>query len=105
MLTADYVFWPAVVLIVLSSLYYGPRIKADRVAMQWGFDGKPTWHAPKLMALWGMVVFAVALRLLIWAAMTFIPDRVHGPEIGLLVISIVLPAVHLWTLRAAARAS
>ena len=46
----------------------------------------------------------LALRLFIWAAMTYAPDKVHGPEIGLLAISVILPTVHLWTLRAAVRA-
>jgi hypothetical protein len=36
--------------------------------------------------------------------MTYAPDKVHGPEIGLLAISVILPTVHLWTLRAAVRA-
>ena len=105
MLGADYVFWPAVALLVGINLYYGPRIKTPRMAMQWGLDGKPTWYAPKAIGLWGMVVLALGVRLLIWAAMTYTPDKVHGPEIGLLLFSVVVTAVHLWVLRAAVRAS
>jgi len=55
------------------------------------------------VALWGAVACALAVRLLIWAAMTTIPDKVHGAEIGLLIASIVMVAAHLWTLRAAIR--
>ena len=55
--------------------------------MQWALDGKPTWYASKAMALWGIVAFALAVRLLIWAAMTYVPDKVNGPEIGLLLFS------------------
>jgi hypothetical protein len=58
MLAADYLFWLAVASIVAANLYYGPRIKGDRVARQWGWDGKPTWYAPKATALWGMVAFS-----------------------------------------------
>ena len=104
MLSADYVFWPAVALVVMASLYYGPRITSERMAMQWGLDGKPTWHAPKAVGLWAMVVFALAVRLFIWAAMTYAPDRVRGPEIAVLLLSFIMVAVHLFMLRAAMRA-
>ena len=104
MLAADYVFWPAVLLMLAANLYYGPRIKSGRIAMQWGLDGKPTWYAPKPIALWGALASALAVRLLIWAAMTYMPDIVHGPEIGLLLFSVTVAAAHLWVLLAAARA-
>lgn len=103
MLTADYVFWPALIFIIACNLYYGPRIASDRIAMQWELDGKPTWFAPKSVALWGMVAFVLAVRLLTWAAMTYVPDHVNGPETGLLLFSIIVAAVQLWVLRAAAR--
>jgi hypothetical protein len=47
----------------------------------------------------------LAVRLLIWAAMTYVPDKVNGPEIGLLLFSIIVAAVHLWMVRSAARAN
>jgi hypothetical protein len=103
MLVADYAFWAAVIFIVACNLYYGPRIASDRIAMQWGLDGKPTWFAPKGVALWGMVAFVLAVRLLIWTAMTYVPDKVNGPEVGLLLFSIIAAVVHLWVLRAAAK--
>ena len=105
MLIADYVFWAAIVFIVGANLYYGPYIKTDRVPMQWGLNGKPTWYAPKMVALWGSVAFALAVRLLIWAAMTYAADKVHGAEVGLLLFSIIVVAVHLLILRAAVRAT
>jgi hypothetical protein len=55
LLPADYIFGAAVALVVGCNLYFGPRIKRERVAMQWRSDGKPTWYAPKWVALWGMV--------------------------------------------------
>ena len=105
MLTADYIFWPAVAFIVGCNLYYAPRIASDRIAMQWGFDGKPTWYAPKAVGLWWIVAFALAVRLLIWAASTYVPEKVHGAEIGLLIGSVILVVSHLITLRAALRAN
>ena len=105
MLAADYVFWAAVAFIVWCNLYYAPRITSDRIAMQWGLDGKPTWFAPKAIALWGMVAFALSVRLIIWAATTYVPDKVNGPEIGLLMFSVIAAVAHFWLLHSGARAN
>ena len=105
MLAADYVFWTAIAFIVACNLYYAPRITSGRIAMQWGLGGKPTWFAPKAIALWGMVAFALAVRLLIWAAMTYAPEQVNGTEIGLLMFSVIAAGVHFWLLHKAARAN
>ncbi|MDE5452328.1 hypothetical protein GWE18_05470 [Bradyrhizobium sp. CSA112] len=75
------------------------------MAMQWGLDGEPTWGAPKAVGLWGMVAFALAVRLLIWVASTYAPEKVHGAEIGLLLFSVIVAAVHVLTLRRAAQAN
>jgi hypothetical protein len=105
MLAADYVFWFAVALMAGISVYYGRRITDARVAIQWGLDGKPTSYAPKAIVLWGPLAFALAIRLMIWAAMTYTPEKVHGPDIGLLLFSIIAAASHFWVLRSAARSS
>jgi hypothetical protein len=103
MLAADYVFRLAIAFIAGANLLYGPRIRSDHVAMQWGFDGKPAWYAPKAIALWGMLACTLAVRLLIWAVMAYAPDRVHGAEIGLLLFSVIVAVAHLWMLRTAVR--
>jgi hypothetical protein len=54
MLSADYVLIAAVLLMVCANLYYGPRVARDRIAMQWGFDGNPTWYAPKRLYISGV---------------------------------------------------
>jgi hypothetical protein len=74
MMIADYAFWFAVAFMAGCNLYFGPRIKSRRIAMQWGTDGEPTWYARKALGLWGMVAFALAVRLLIWAASTYTPE-------------------------------
>ena len=105
MLAADFVFCAAVLIMIACNLYFGRRIKGERIPMQWGFDGRPTWSAPKQTALWGMVVFLLALRLLIWAASTYDPARVHGVEIGIIGSSVIIVATHLYTLMAAKKAN
>lgn len=73
--------------------------------MQWGFDGRPTWSAPKEIGLWIMVLIALFTRFLIWAAMTYLPQMVHGAELGLLLASIIFAVSHVFILMAAVRAN
>jgi hypothetical protein len=43
--------------------------------------------------------------LLIWACMTFVPEKVHGAATGLLGASIIIAACHLYTLLMATRSN
>jgi hypothetical protein len=70
-----------------------------------GFDGKPTWSAPKAAGLCFAVVVALFTRLLIWAAMTYFPQTVHDAEFGLLLASVIFVVSHLIVLVAAVRAN
>ncbi len=105
MSSADLIFWPVVALLAACNLYFAPRIRSDRIAMQWGFDGRPTWYAPKAVGLWGMVAFALAVRLLIWGLSTYAPTKVHGAEVGLLLFSVIFGASYVLMLRKAMQAS
>lgn len=105
MLNADFVFWPSVVFMAACNLHFGPRIESDGIAMQWGLDGRPTWYSSKAVGLWGMVGFALAVRLFIWVASTYAPAKVHGAEAGLLMASVVIVASHAFILREAIRGS
>lgn len=102
MLTADAAFIAALAVMIGANLYFAPKV-GERVAMQWGLDGNPTWYAPKHAAMWGMVALAIGVRLLIYLTMTFTPRMAHGPEIGLLLASIVIAASHIGILAVAAR--
>ena len=104
MLTADYLFIAALAFVAACSIVYAPRIRANRVAMQWDLDGDPTWHAPKWLALSGTALLMLLVRLIIWAGMTYTPALVHGPEIGLALCSIIAAAVHWFVLSRAAKA-
>jgi hypothetical protein len=105
LLRADYVFGAAVALVVGCNLYFGPRIKRERVAMQWGTNGKPTWSAPRWVALWWMVPFMLATRLMIRLASTYAPQSVHGAELGIVVFSVIATASHIFVLKMAEKAS
>ena len=103
MLTADYLFLAALAFVVACSLYFAPRIRSDRIAMQWGFDGKPTWHAPKRLAIWAVPASMLAVRLFIWAAMTWAPARVQWPELAIVLLAFIAAATHVFILMRAAR--
>lgn len=60
MFAADLAFVIALAVVIGCNLYFAPRFGV-RIAMQWGTDGKPTWHAPKAVALWGMVAFMIVV--------------------------------------------
>jgi hypothetical protein len=102
---ADYVFSAAVAVVVGCNLYFGPRITRERVAMQWRSDGTPTWHAPKWVALWAMVLFMLAVRLTIWLASTYAPQSVHGADLGIVLFSVIVAAAHVLVLRMARKAN
>lgn len=105
MLAADLVFLIAVGFVIACNLYFEPRIKSDRIGMQWGLDGKPTWSAPKRWALWGMVAFMLIVRAFIWASMTYSPEKVHSPELGLALFSIIAALSHVFLISKAAKAT
>ena len=104
MLAADIVFFAALAFVIGINLVYGPRITADRVAMQWGTDGRPTWTAPKPIALWWMVGFMLAVRAFIWAAATYFPEKTHGVEIAIVLFSLIAAAAHAFVVVKAMRA-
>jgi hypothetical protein len=99
----DLAFVIALAVMAGFNLYFAQRIKGDRIAMQWNFGGKPTWHASKFAGMWGPIAFAVIVRLVIWAAQTYTPDKVHGVDIGLVLFSVIIATVHAVTLKVASR--
>jgi hypothetical protein len=103
MLKADIAFAAALIAMIACNVYFAPRTKSNRIAMQWSLGGKPTWYAPRLAGMWGPLAFAVVIRLVIWAAQTWTPDKVHGAEIGLTLASAVIVVTHFVTLKIAAR--
>jgi hypothetical protein len=98
MYQADYVFAAALVFVIGCNSYFGPRLSADRIAMQWDTNGRANWHAPKWAALWGTAAFMIAVRLLIGLTATYAPESVHGVQIGIVLISLTSAVTHVFTL-------
>jgi hypothetical protein len=105
LLSADYVFVAAIMIVIGCNFYFGPLIKQERVAMQWGSDGKPTWHARRWVALWWMIPFMIAARSIIWLASTYAPQSVHGAELGIVLFSVIAVASHIFVLKTAEKAN
>lgn len=104
MLNADLIFWPVLLLLAACNLYFGPLIRTELIAMQWGFDGKPTRYASKAVGLWSPVALALGLRLLIWVLSTNAPSRVHGAETGVLLLSVIIAVSQAVVIRKAMQA-
>ncbi len=99
--SADTVFWFAIMFMWVCNFLLGRRISGDQIAMQWDSTGTPTWHAPKELALLVFVVFAFAVRFMIYRPTNLLsPDGVdRGTEIILDIAMVfstaVIVGVHL----------
>lgn len=71
--------------------------------MQWGFDGRPTWYAPRLGELWWAFGIAVAGRTVIFLLATYTPEKTNGVPYGIIIFSITIAAVHIAHLSAVTR--
>jgi hypothetical protein len=99
----DIIFVCALAAMAGISAHYSARIKTERMPMQWGTDGIPTWYASRLVGMWFALVFVLACRLLIAGLQHYWPDRVQGADIAVPFLAIVGLATHFIHLRAAAR--
>ena len=67
------------------------------------------WHADMVRSqvggLWGMVLFMLAVRLIIWLASTYAPQSVHGAELGIVLFSVIVTAAHIFVLKMAQKAN
>lgn len=99
----DAAFVLALGVMTAASLYFGGRIRVVRLPMQWGLHGQPTWFAPRRVALWGPLAFALLVRLIIFAAVQYAPDKVHGATLGLVLFSVIVAGSHFFHLAAIVR--
>jgi hypothetical protein len=100
---SDIVFGIALAVMAGVSIYFAGRVTAPRLPMQWGFDRKPTWFAPRLVALWFSVGLAVLVRLFILVLETHAPEKLNKASLGLILFSVIIATAHVIHMRAAAR--
>jgi uncharacterized membrane protein len=94
------VFAAALAAIGVLSLCFARRISADRIPMQWGFDGKPTWYAPRAVGLWWSFCFALVVGGVIAFIMLTRDGNVHQNSYVLMIFSFAAVVVQAWHLRA-----
>jgi len=87
-----------VTLIALAgiSVFYGGKVDASKVPMQWDFDGVPTWFADKQISLW----FPVVIFLFVGTTLIYKARRSSSPSWSdygvLLICCILMVGVHYW---------
>ena len=89
---AIYGFCAVVGAMTFAASYFGKRIAAQRIPMQWGFNGQPTWYAPKSVALWApicLTILGVPL-FLFGIEFGFPPPRAERSAIGLIIFAVVM---------------
>ena len=94
--------WIAALSIMAASARsaYGRILPDTQVPMQFGFDGQPTWRAPKLFAL----AFQPVVAAVVWLTMVVVA-RLGSSESALILIGVkavfapLLALVHLVLLR------
>jgi hypothetical protein len=96
---ANLCFAIALCVIAASAVYYASRTDAPMVPMQWGFDGNPTWYAPKFVGLWFVFTTALMLRGIFFVVEHYNEQARVSIWYTLVVVSIglaVLQFVYLW---------
>ncbi|MDG2521582.1 hypothetical protein P7B02_08510 [Caulobacter segnis] len=95
-------FWIAALAIMAGAARqaYARILPDTQVPMQFGFDGQPTWRAPKLFAL----AFQPAAATVVWLSMVAV-GRTGSDEAALMMLGMkalfapLLALVNLWWLR------
>ena len=68
------IYLPLAILAAMAalSLIGAARVTGERIPMQWGSNGKPTWYAPRAVGMW----FPLGTGLVILAYLAaFLPER------------------------------
>ena len=71
-----------------------PRLAhRDRLPMQWDFDGRPTWHAPRLVALFfapALATLCLAIPLILFSLLPAdVPEATDGRRTLLFVVAVM----------------
>jgi hypothetical protein len=77
MFPAGIFFLGSLAVTVSCMFYFSRRIKGDLMAVQWDATGKPTWFAPKWLAVWWGVTLLALLRLIVWVGIAYFPTKTH----------------------------
>jgi len=79
-------------MLLLSGAAFIASPSGVRLPMQWGLNGRPTWRAPRLMA----VLFAPALATAILLITSSFAANAHWVAMSVAAIFVVVHAGHLY---------
>jgi hypothetical protein len=74
-----------------AAFYFGSRIRAQKIPMQWGVDGRPTWYAPKPIGLWAPICVTLVGGPLFLLGH---PQSAHYAALGLIMFSVIMAAIY-----------
>ena len=98
------VFVAALIAIAAASLYFGQRIRIQEIPMQWGFDGRPIWYAPRIIGLWWMLYFAIVVGIGLLVLAHFATGAKAGNLwLAVMLFSVIATVVQVWHLNAVMR--
>ncbi|WP_426612009.1 hypothetical protein [Bradyrhizobium sp. McL0616] len=68
------------------AIYYGRKITAPRVPMQWGTNGRPTWFAPRLVGLWFSFGFTAIVSVVLLVLAHYEPQKLTGLIVAIAIV-------------------
>ena len=85
----------------LLNLYCAASIQTDRVPMQWGINGRPTWYADKTIGLWIPVAIIVVIAPQIFLKIKQVEAQAGTWYwIGMIAMFCFIAAVYAWHISA-----
>jgi hypothetical protein len=103
------VFGLAILANIGLALYFAPRITAEKIPMQWGADGKPTWYAGRFVGLWWQTFFTLVLGIFLFAFARYAtPEKTDTLLLSVIFVSVLsvgVQAFHLNAVRNGPRAN
>ena len=93
------IFAAALIANIALAIYFGERISASRIPMQWGTDGKPTWFAPRAIGLWWGLLFIFVVDAGLFIRTRFVESS-QTPQLcySIMIVSITITLAQAWSL-------
>lgn len=80
------------VFIAGCAIYYGRQITSQKIPMQWGSNGTPTWFAPRLVGLWFSFGFTTIVSAVLLILALYHPQKLTG----LIVAMVIVTGTNMW---------
>lgn len=93
------IFAAALIANTALAIYFGERISASRIPMQWGVDGNPTWYAPRSVGLWWGLLFVFVVDSALFIGARFVEKSETPPFCySVMIVSVTITLAQAWSL-------